>query len=137
MANRIYKAGFIATDTPGDLLLLSTCGATITAGQYQSLFKNNANFTVTAGQNFYPGRFIIVPQAASSGILEWGYGDTIVNNSASAPTNYVYMGDAIQGATAQVAVVVDLVSHPIPANKALVIRSSGANTAVKLIGIMF
>lgn len=136
MAARFYKAGFITTDTPGDLLMLSV-SQTITTGRYQSLFKNDANFTITTGMAFYPSRFIITPQAANAGILEWGYGDTIVNDSVAAPTNYVKMGGSLQGVTAFVTLVFDFASQAVPADKAVVIRSSGADTRVVLCGVMF
>ena len=136
MAIRAYKVGFISTDTPGDLLFLEF-KATCTSGRYQSLFKDDANFTVTAGMNLYIARLLISPQAANGGILELGYGDTIVNDSVAAPTNAKPMIAAIQGPTAFELLTVDLGGHPVPANKAVYFRSGGADTKVTLCGIMF
>jgi hypothetical protein len=87
----LYKVGFVATDTPGNLKTLT--GTTTGAGNYVVMKNGGSNFQVNASKTLYIGRISVV---STSGTCTHGiyYGTSAINDAAGPPAGNTVVGDA-------------------------------------------
>ena len=82
----LYKLGYQVTDTvTGCKGVIATAGA----AKYQTMaFPGGTDYQVTAGKTFY-GTYIIAQGSAGATYIILSYGDDVVTNSDTAPTNNI------------------------------------------------
>lgn len=133
MSTRLYRMGYVITDTPGDLI---TCQfiTTVTNGNYQTL-QNSAgsSYQVTAGKTFVCGLMIIIPSVLNGGV-ELGYADAPVSNAAAPGANYkVILRNITAGAASTTAFLSIMFS--VPATKYPTYLANGASPTINLLGV--
>ena len=131
MAIQVAKIGELGTDQVDDIVLLS---ANPSAGKYKTFESPvSTNYQVPAGKKLDLLRLLGCHLTGCGGVMI-GYGDDVVNNSSSPPTNFVPIFMSIQTKLSPDMVDIPIFSQ-VPAGKYPCAKSLGQEEYINVWGL--